>query len=288
MKKVILSALLFLWGVLLSSQSRAGYDVEMTENGSEFIFAVDDTGRVQIQGLPLDGTYLYDSVTAVLYLTQSGTTWSLSVLPLENMVPEAEMISPDYAERSHVLGFNTRRWSLTSRNKYCHMVDGSIQMADKLHLDLTDIVRINIAIGYLTAQDMSQDACKFHRVSRALGHIVGFPAQAGDTPTGLPFRVERIVAVKDRTQWEIPEDAKRLTHTGYVDYLKGLLNQPALASFIRTAHRLDSDKLRVQALRTLLKDPRNRREFESKPLSASDLFDATEKAKSVVTTDFGR
>lgn len=250
---ILLSSLFFV------SEAFAGYGMKIKDAYLTFYIEVDDEGMAKLSGLPLKGEYYYDTRKAQFIFTKEGyeKAYSFNVVPLERALPKARF-SRNPGRDKMFIGFDTHSWGLSTNEVDCKEVFASQKLGEKMHFNMTDISRINIALAHITGQKLS-NPCSVHVVSKAVGSLMGMPLHSYSLLDQSDFTVETLRDDKSLKKHKLHKEVEPLNNEIYAEYLSSLLTGFAYQSFLQTVDRLgDSGVTKVKALKRLLEEPENR------------------------------
>ncbi|MFT7433005.1 MAG: hypothetical protein ACI9TY_000630 [Alphaproteobacteria bacterium] len=258
------ATLTLLFFVMASIQpALAGYGLKLKDAYLTFFIEVDDNRIAKLIGLPLEGDYLFDLNKASLIFTPQGSevAYKLSVSPLERALPKALFSRDTKRDGVFLLGYDTVHWRLSTNNKDCKEIYSSKKLGDMAKITMTDLSRINIALAYITGQNLS-NPCSSHVVSKAVGNMMGLPLHSYSMEDSSDFEVKKILEDVTLTGHKMPENIVPFNEDAQADYLETLLTENAYKSYLQTVKLLGKSGItKVKALKQLLKWPENRRKI---------------------------
>lgn len=148
-----------------------------TEGSLSLRFTIDPRQTVLLESIPFPGTYLYSIKRGTLYVKHPDETqwYKISAPTFEQNLMEVKAVVQDPWE--DYLGAPTNRWALVVGDTPCGHVFSSIRGAALTKMSMTELTRINNAIGYLyqgRPQEGSVD-CQRYKVPLGLGWTLGLP-----------------------------------------------------------------------------------------------------------------
>ncbi len=147
--------------------------VGFAQNDASLTLALDIYGNAQTVDAATGAALTY-SRKGVMYAAIPGVNGFARIAPLlERSLPEARV--ERMGEGPILMGYPTDSWRLLVNRKPCGQFFTSPTLAKVLQFNITDIARLNVAMGMLAVDDLKAKPCTYYDMPRALGNMIGFP-----------------------------------------------------------------------------------------------------------------